>query len=174
MDASGKVVVYIALIGNPAIEVAGLCVLHNRVIDMFHEFITYFNNTSESYLTEAEPTTDSFGTRFQHALSEHELDYWGRPFYQVQQIVERFLKTHTAIQNTIIVNDFHKYKDLVQTHFDAIIQCSPTTTTTTSTKRHALFLQGKQCRAHRSLYYQLSQEPMCALHCVATMAAPPN
>lgn len=159
---SHKKVVYIALVGHPVLEVAAITARHGYVTDLFHHFITYFNGVSESFHIEPEPVTDSFGTRFEHAIGEDELDKFGFSLCYVQEKLRRFLSTYEA-DHIVIVNDILRY-DEMKPQVNATGVWSKTTTTPLHRNELKLIFQDYACSGHLSSYYQChSTEPECAL-----------
>ena len=179
--ASSEKVVYIALVGHPVLEVAAIVTDHGRAIDLFHEFVNYFNGVlMESYSREQEPVTDSFGTRFEHAIGEDELDRVGLSLYQVQEKLRRFMTAH-GTNLTIIVNDLSLYHEM-KLSFDANRVWDASHKSFKMLKelfyKNTLIkdiVQGRRCIGHRSAYYRCcSKEPVCALMLAALMVQESN
>jgi len=163
---SSEKVVYIAFVGHPVLEVAAIVTCKGQVIDIFHEFINYFNGILESYHSEQEPLTDSFGTRFEHAIGENELDQVGLSFCQVQEKLCRFISTHDT-ELTIIVNNLSLYQGMALPRDANRVWNLPGNKTF---KTSDTILQGRRCFGHHSVYYQYdTKEPDCALTLAAMM-----
>ena len=180
--ASSEKVVYIALVGHPVLEVAAIITDHGRAIDLFHEFVNYFNGVlMESYYREQEPVTDSFGTRFEHAIGEDELDKVGLPLYQVQEKLRRFITAH-GTNLTIIVNDLSLYHEM-KLSFD-VNRVWHTSNKIFKMLKELFYkkksslneiAQGRRCIGHRSVYYQYGwKEPACAFMLAALMVQESN
>ncbi|MEL7523217.1 MAG: hypothetical protein AAGJ80_16655 [Cyanobacteria bacterium J06553_1] len=179
--SSSEKVLHIALVGHPVLEVAAIVTCDGRVIDTFHEFVNYFNGVYEGFRREQEPVTDSFGTRFEHAIGEHHLDQCGLSLAEVQENLRRFVTTH--IDNVkVIVNDLSQYHSM-NLNLDANHVWNPRNTFSRIVKKIFFkempmenILQGKRrCNGHRSAYYRLcTREPDCALKIAAVMVQDSN
>ena len=170
--ASSRKVVYLALVGYPILEVASIVTSRGQTVDIFHHFVNYFNDTwLESCLAEQEPITDSFGTRFEHAISEAELGQNGLSLKHVQAKFRRFLSSHDI--SCLVVNNLEQYQYLTLP-VDANhvwYECNNPIAATVEKEMKVRILQEKRCLGHRSIYYEWDgkKEPTCALQSAAKM-----
>ena len=107
MPSCGKVV-YVALVGYPILEIAAIATSGGQTVDVFHQFLSYFNDIAESYLKELKPITDSFGTRFEHAIGEIELGQNDVSLTQAQENLRRFLSAPEV--SWLVVNNLKHYQ----------------------------------------------------------------
>ena len=170
MPSCGKVV-YVALVGYPVLEIAAIATSRGETVDVFHQFVSYFNDITESYLKEQEPITDSFGTRFEHAIGEIELGQNGVSLTQALENLRRFLSTSEV--SWLVVNDLkhYQYLNLPVDANQVWHESNKPITAMVKQEMKARILQGKRCYAHRSLYYRFDgqKEPKCALMSAAKM-----
>ena len=171
MSSSGKVV-YVALVGYPILEVAAIATSHGQTVEVFHQFVSYFNDIAESYLKEQEPLTDSFGTRFEHAIGEVQLGQNGVSLHQAQENLRRFLSALDV--SWLVVNNLQHYQFL-NLPVDANQVWNESNKSMTAMIKQEMkvrILQGKSCYGHHSLYYRFvgQKEPKCALMSAAKMA----
>ena len=166
-------VAYVAFIGEPTVEVAVIVTRHGKIVNKFHEFVNYFNVNLEGNQKEMEPITDSWGTRFCHAIGEMELDHVGLPLHVVQERLRLFLSIFGSSLK-IIVNESH-YNQMKQS-FESSVTCriqwgDNSQRWTWEMLKQAL--QIAQCTGHRSGHYFNECEPECALRvaCIMLMKA---
>lgn len=158
-------VAFVALIGQPVLEVAAIVMRHGKMIDKFHEFVNYFNVNLEGYHTEMEPVTDSWGTRHTHGIGEMELDQVGKPLYIVQDRLRLFLAIFGSNLKIIVNECERKYKT----------EELPTHSQQYSWKQFKQALQMERCSGHRSIYFKdRTHEPQCALRVACTMVMEGN
>ena len=173
-------VAYVALVGEPVVEVAVIVTRCGIIVNKFHEFVNYFN--LEDQLTEMEPVTDSFGTRFEHGIGEMELDHAGIPLPVVQEKLRLFLSIFGS-KLKIIVNECHdnattlQYDEMKQLRepngvWHLRVNSSSQRWSWETLKQVPQITQ--QCTAHRSAYYKGSHHPECALRFAYIMAMKAN
>ena len=173
MTSSAKVA-YLALVGHPLLEVASIVTLRGQTVDLLHHFIFYFNDIAESCLAEPEPVTDSFGTRFEHAISEMELSRRNTLLLcHVREKLQRFLYAHDIAY--LVVNNLaqYQYLQLPYNVNQVWSECTPSIEALHIKKDiRERILEGVQCRGHLSSYYQFdnTKEATCALMLAARMA----
>ena len=156
--------VYLALVGNPVVEIAAVVYLNGISIEYFHEFINYFNGILNESYSEIYPITDSFGTRFEHAISENDLHDWGQANERVVENLNTFLNDSYG-DSYLSVNDIEKFNSL-NIHHEIDRLWDATTTTSLQLMSHS-----KRCKSHRSTYYYNdTKAPICARTIATTMA----
>ena len=170
-------VAFIAMVGEPIVEVAAVVTRRGNVVNKFHEFVNYFNVNFEGNRVEMEPVTDSFGTRFMHGIGEMELECAGLPLPIVQERLRLFLSIFGP-KLKVIVNENHtncetiQYREMKQSIESVDVWCMYMSCYSNQWLQEKLkqTLQITQCTGHHSGYYQSKFEPVCALRVAYIMA----
>ena len=165
-------VAYVALIGEPTVEVAVIVTRRGKAINKFHEFVNYFN--IEGNQEEMEPVTDSWGTRFYHGIGEMELLHVGLPLPVVQERLRLFLSIFGPNLKVIVNESYCHDKILEYNHMKQCCKASGVEQCKSSWETLKQALQITPCTGHRSVHYFCEREPECALRIACLMAMKTN
>ena len=148
--------IYIALVGNPVVEVAAMLRYGEKVVDVYHAIISYDSVITNESLYELSPQTDYYGTLYEHGISELELEQFGIPLQTVRSDLQTFLNLNNTFI-PIIVNNFHRFQSLQ-------LGCDPTGVyDNVSVSKRQTSIYGKRCKVHQSSYYTSQAPCQCAL-----------
>lgn len=161
----------IAVLGSPVLEVAAVVRTTTDVFDVYHAIIAYNNHSTQEALYECEPTTDSFGTRFTHAISELELDHYGLPIDIVRHQLDTFLNLNYE-KCLVFVNDVESFQSL-QIHRE-VLHMTKCPRSKSVEKTTLSILRVKKCQAHHSIYFTNPWKPQCALALADAMSYSTN